>query len=127
MKTKECLKEVKKIFEQLKNGWIFVEGKKDKQALNNLGFEKILTIAGNLRLSCEKLAKEKGEIKVFVLTDIDRRGDQLAGMAKEELEGISLRVDLTMRKKLAYALNIRYFENAKRAYDKLIKEGENNG
>lgn len=126
MKLKERLKKAKALLEQLKEGWIFVEGKRDKEALAKLGLHNVLTISGNLRLSCERIRKQ-GEEKVFVLTDFDRRGGQLAKMAKDELEGQSITADLTVRKILARTLKIRYFEDAKRAYDELIEEGEKNG
>jgi len=109
--------------EQLKDGWVFVEGKKDKQALEKLGIRNILTISGNLRLSCGKVKAKK----VFVLTDLDRRGDELARAARDELEGRSIKADLEVRKKLAHTLRIRCFEDAKRAYDELIEEGEKDG
>jgi len=126
LEIKERLKKAKALLEQLEDGWIFVEGKRDKEALAKLGLHKVLTVSGNLRLSCKRV-KEKGDEKVFVLTDLDRRGDQLAKMAKDELEGLSITAELTTRKILAYMLNIRYFEDAKRAYDELIEEGEKNG
>ena len=128
MEIKERLKKINKTLEELKKGWIFVEGKRDKNAFLGLGIENVLTISGNLRLSCAKLKKTmKGDEKVFVLTDLDRRGDQLAKMAKDELEGLSVVADTRTRKVLAYALNIRYFEDVKRAYEEIMKKGENNG
>jgi len=127
LKIQERLKKAKVLLEQLKDGWIFVEGKRDKEALAKLGLHNVLTISGNLRLSCERVRKQKGDVKVFVLTDLDRRGGQLAKMAKDELEGLSITADLITRKMLARTLKIRYFEDAKRAYDELIEEGEKNG
>jgi 5S rRNA maturation endonuclease (ribonuclease M5) len=121
--TERC-KRAKRLLEQLREGWIFVEGKKDKEALRKLGLEKVLTISGNLRISCRKLDKD---VKVFVLTDLDRRGDQLARTARDELEGYSIIADLTVRKRLAHTLRIRYFEDTTKAYDELIEEGEKNG
>ncbi|MFH1520889.1 MAG: hypothetical protein ABID61_04540 [Candidatus Micrarchaeota archaeon] len=102
------------------------QGKKDKTAFGRLGFTKILTISGNLRLSCAKLAREYPAVKkVFVLTDLDRRGHQLAKLAKEELERFSIGADLEMRGDLGYILGIRNFENTKKAYDKFIEENMN--
>ncbi|MBU0533093.1 hypothetical protein KKB44_06390 [Candidatus Micrarchaeota archaeon] len=123
MEIKDRLKRLGKLLERLKEGYVFVEGKKDKKALEKLGITNVLTISGNLRLSCDKV--EKGT--VVVLTDLDRRGDELAVAAKDELERHSISVDLETRKMLAHTLRIRYFEDVKRAYDELIKEGEKNG
>ena len=125
MEIKDRLKRLEKILSQLRNGWVFVEGKRDKQALKELGIVNVLTISGNLHLSCRKI--EKHVQKVYVLTDLDRRGDELAKAARDELEGMSIRADLEIRKKLAHTMRIRYFEDAKRAYDELIEEGEKNG
>ena len=126
MEIEERLKRLVKLLKKLEGGWIFVEGKKDKEALEKLGLRDILTISGNLRLSVTRLSGVKAE-KVFVLTDLDRRGDELALRARDELEACSIRADLEMRKDLAHMLRIRNFEDAKRAYDRLKQEGENNG
>ena len=117
MEIEEKIDKTKKIIAELKNCWVFVEGQKDKKALYELGITKVLTISGNLRLSCNRV----DGMKVFVLTDLDRRGDELTLKARDELEGHSIRAELEMRKKLAYLLGIRNFENAKSAYDKLIE------
>jgi 5S rRNA maturation endonuclease (ribonuclease M5) len=112
------MKKLEIILEKLKGEWIFVEGLKDKEALKKLGFQNILTISGNLRQSCRRVEAEK----VYVLTDLDRRGDQLAKMAVDELESNSIRADLEVRKKLAFLLRIRFFEDACRAYEELKGE-----
>ena len=124
MEIKERLKRLKKVLEQLKNECVFVEGKRDKQALEELGITNVFTISGNLHLSCDKIGNVQ---RVFVLTDLDRRGDELAKAARDELESRSIKADLEARKKLAHTLRIKYFEDAKRAYDELIVEGEKNG
>jgi 5S rRNA maturation endonuclease (ribonuclease M5) len=125
LKIEERLKRLRKLLGQLRGGWVFVEGIRDRHALEKLGITNILTISGNLRQSCRRL-DGKAE-RVYVLTDLDRRGDELAKAARDELEALSIRADLEMRKKLAHTLRIRYFEDAKRAYDELIEEGEKNG
>ncbi|MDD5339929.1 MAG: hypothetical protein PHV13_01630 [Candidatus ainarchaeum sp.] len=126
MEIKQKLKLLDKILKQLREGWVFVEGKRDREALALLGCRNVLTISGNLRISCDRVA-EKGVETVFVLTDLDRRGEQLAALARDELEARSIRAELETRKALGRILNVRYFEDAKRGYDELIEEGENNG
>ena len=81
---KEKIEKLDKIFEKLRNEWIFVEGKRDRQALKNLGFSKVLTISGNLRQSCMKV-----DNRVYVLTDLDRRGDELARKARLTMKAYS--------------------------------------
>ncbi len=126
METRQKLKLLGKILKQLREGWVFVEGKRDREALALLGCRNVLTISGNLRMSCDRIA-EKGVGKVFVLTDLDRRGEQLAALARDELEARSMRAELDARKTLGRILNVRCFEDAKRGYDSLIEEGEKNG
>lgn len=112
------MKKLEKLLEKLRGEWVFVEGIKDRKALRKLGFRNILTISGNLRQSARKVEADK----VYVLTDLDRRGDQLARMALDELESNSIRADLEARKKLAFLLRIRFFEDAYRAYEELKGE-----
>jgi len=130
VEIKERMKKLAKMFERLKEGQIFVEGKRDREALEKLGFTGILTISGNLRQSCERAARMDVE-KAFVLSDLDRRGDELAKRAGDELGSLSIRADTMTRLELAHLLRIRCFEDAKKAYDKLTEEmtekGENNG
>lgn len=126
VEIKKRLKKLTKLLKKLESGWIFVEGKRDKEALERLGLRRILTISGNLNMNVRRLSDEKADV-VFVLTDLDRRGEKLAFKAKDELEACSIRADLEMRRDLAHMLKIRNFEDAKRAYDKLKEEGEKNG
>ena len=126
MEIRQRIKLLGNILNQLREGWIFVEGKRDREALALLGCRNVLTISGNLRISCDRLANE-GIGTVFILTDLDRRGEQLAGLARDELEARSIRAELDIRKALGRILNVRCFEDAKRAYDELMKEGENDG
>lgn len=123
MELRQKLKVLDKLLGELRSGWVFVEGKRDKEALAELGCRNVLTISGNLRLSCERLASQSVG-KVFVLTDLDRRGEQLARAAEAELEGHSMAADLMMRKRLARILKIRQFEDAKRGHDRIREEVE---
>ena len=127
MEIEERLAKTEKCLEELKEGWVLVEGLKDKSALEKLGIGKILTISGNLKISCEKLACEHESEKVYVLTDLDRRGDEQAKRAIEVLESHSIRGDLEMRKRLAFLLRIKFFEDALRAYHQIKEEGEKHG
>jgi 5S rRNA maturation endonuclease (ribonuclease M5) len=119
----ERLKKLKHLLEQLQDSWVLTEGLRDKEALRRLGITKVLTISGNLRQSCERLSARDVD-KAYVLSDLDRRGDELAKSARDELEARSIKADLEMRRKLAHLLRIRNFEDAARAYEKLKEEGE---
>lgn len=120
----ERLKKLDRMMDSLRGEWILVEGIKDRKALSALGMTNILTISGNLVQSCERLSAREAD-KAYVLTDLDRRGDELALRARDELERHSIRADLRMRKDLAHLLKIRNFEDAHRAYEKL--KGEQHG
>ncbi|MCI0503116.1 hypothetical protein L0Y65_00220 [Candidatus Micrarchaeota archaeon] len=126
----ERLKKLEKILDMLRDSWVLAEGQRDRKALAALGVRRVLTISGNLRASCGQLGRENAD-KAYVLSDLDRRGDELARSASDELGSLSIRADTQTRLKLAHLLRIRYFEDAKRAYDKLkeelTKKGENNG
>lgn len=105
----------------LQDEWVVVEGKRDKKALEELGFHKVRAIAGSPRRSISRL-RGTAE-KVYILTDLDRRGNQLARMAKEELEANSISADLEARKKFAGIFRLRFFEDARRRYEKLVEQG----
>jgi 5S rRNA maturation endonuclease (ribonuclease M5) len=118
------LKAIRRIFSDLQENWIFVEGKKDKRALENLGFSRIKTVSGNLKQSCREL--DGIAQYVIVLTDLDRRGDQLLKAAKDELEAYSIKADTETRKRLAVILALRYFENIERKFKEFMKIVEEN-
>lgn len=130
METRERLKKLDKILDKLRDSWVLAEGQRDRSALNGLGIVNVLTISGNLRASCGILGAKNVD-KAYVLSDLDRRGDELARRAGDELGSLSIRADTETRRMLAHLLRIRYFEDAKKAYDRLkeemIEKGENNG
>jgi 5S rRNA maturation endonuclease (ribonuclease M5) len=130
VKLGERLRKLDIILDRLRDSWVLAEGQRDRLALTGLGVRKVLTISGNLRASCGLLGRENAD-KAYVLSDLDRRGDELAKTASDELGSLSIRADTGTRLELAHLLRIRHFEDAKRAYDKLKDEmaekGENNG
>lgn len=107
------------ILSDLRENWLFVEGKRDKIALEQLGCTKILTISGNLRRSCNALGADVD--RVIILTDLDRRGDQMLLAAKDELEGCSKKADTETRRRLAGILGLRCFEDIARKYDDFME------
>jgi 5S rRNA maturation endonuclease (ribonuclease M5) len=118
------LKRLRKIMAELEDNWLFVEGLKDKKALEKLGLRRIKTISGNLRQSCREL--DGVAQYVIVLTDLDRRGDQLMRAAKDELEALSIKADTETRRQLAAILALRYFEDIERKYKEFMKIVEEN-
>lgn len=116
------LKNLKKILQELRETWVFVEGKKDKEALAKFKIKNVLTISGNLRISCNKV-KDVTE-NVIILTDLDRRGNELAIRAREELERYSVKADTETRKHLAGILDLRCFEDMERKHVKFMEKIE---
>jgi len=81
---------------------ILVEGKKDVNALNSLGFHRVYAIhetSKTLRESLEKIASliSKKE-KVCILTDFDKKGKTLYLLIKAELSQMpGIRLDSSLR------------------------------
>lgn len=118
--ARKTLKKLRQLLAHIKESWVFAEGQKDRRALERLGCTRVLTISGNLHSACEKVRGKAEE--VVVLTDLDRRGDELAKLARGELERYSIRAELETRRKLAGILKLRYFEDADRKYEELMEE-----
>lgn len=121
---KRTTKRLEKIINALTESMVFVEGQKDKKALLKIGCKEVLTVSGNLRNS-SLLASNNHTKKVIVLTDLDRRGNELAVRAREELEGFSIKVNTEYRTMLGGILKIRYFEEIDGKYEKFMEELEN--
>ena len=119
-KLRKNLKDLERILSDIRENWIFVEGLRDKAALEKMGCSKVKTISGNLQKSCNALGQDV--VRVIVLTDLDRRGDQLAIAAREELESCSKTADVETRKRLAGILGLRNFEDAERKYNSFIEK-----
>lgn len=112
-------KKLQRLLEKMEKSVVLVEGKRDKNALKQLGCNRVITISGRIRDVCETL---RGEDKVIIATDLDRRGNEMARKAREELEGCSVSADSETRVLLARILKIRYFEDAKRGFDEFMEE-----
>ncbi len=117
-------KKLRRLLEKMEESVVLVEGKRDKGAFEQLGLVRVITIAGRIRDVCESLAGE--EMEVVIATDLDRRGNEMARKAREELERCSLAADSETRVLLARILKIRYFEDVKRGFDEFMKEVEAN-
>lgn len=92
----ELLKQIEKAKEYL----IIVEGKKDKHALQQLGFEKIFVInetGKSLYEKIEQIQNLVGRDKVCILTDFDKKGKKLYLLLKSKLSESGARLDNTIR------------------------------
>ena len=80
-------------------GALIVEGRRDEVALRNLGVRAEIIRLSRLPLTEIALtASSYGE--VMILTDFDRKGDELAGKLLRYLEGYPCRVDAETRREL---------------------------
>ena len=120
-------KELKKLMEKLEDAVVLVEGKKDERALEPYvrGGEILLASSGRLRKACER-ASELGAREAVVLTDRDKAGEELAKMAKEELERHGIHANLEVRKTLLAMLRLAYVENFEKKYEEKRRELEKN-
>ena len=127
---KEKQKLLSRSLAELEQGFILVEGLKDKSALTKLGYleRKIFTISGNLILSLKKIQdmaeqnEDMAQQKVYVLADLDRRGEQQAQKAKEEIEANNMRADIELRRIIGRILNITHFEEMQAAYSNFMDQ-----
>jgi 5S rRNA maturation endonuclease (ribonuclease M5) len=93
--------QLKKQIEKAKSYIIVVEGKKDKKALQDLGFKNIFIIHETgkpLYWKIEKIAEncDKKE-KVCILTDFDKEGKKLYFLLKEKFQELGIKQDNSLR------------------------------
>jgi len=90
------LNEIKKAIES--NALIIVEGKKDKVALEKLGFENIFVLHGKPFYKAIEEIEGKKIKKCIILTDLDKKGKQLYYVFKRALVRRGIRVIDKLRK-----------------------------
>lgn len=90
-----------KQLEKAKPHLIIVEGKKDKDALQHLGFENIFVIHETGKSFGEKIEQIQDlcdkKDKVCILTDFDKKGKQLYLTLKSKLQEAGVRLDNSLR------------------------------
>jgi 5S rRNA maturation endonuclease (ribonuclease M5) len=89
---------------------IIVEGNKDKEVLEKLGFNKVFVISGK---SLEKVAEEIREGEVIILTDFDEEGRKKFKLLKKLLESKGVKVDKNCRRKLKFLFKVGKIEELK--------------
>lgn len=115
-KSNADAKKLEMLIEKLQENCVLVEGKRDKLAMQKLGCKDIITVSGRTS-QLRDVIKAK---KVIVATDLDRKGNQLARMVRDEMEGL-VKVDSETRIHLARLLELKYFEDVKRKYDEFYE------
>ena len=97
----ELLNEIQKAVDR--NSVVIVEGVKDKDALEQLGFQNIIVLHGRafykkieeIVIMAKKFGKE-----VIILTDLDRKGKQFYTAIKKELAREGIKVNDKLRELL---------------------------
>ncbi len=92
---------------------ILVEGKKDKEALTNLGIANIKTVSQKpLYKTVEEVSGSKET--VVILTDLDREGRKYYSYLKHHLQKSGVKVDRKFREFLLKNTNIKQIESMKK-------------
>lgn len=96
---------------------IIVEGKKDREALESLGIENIITLKKPLYCIVEEVAeKSKGAV---ILTDFDKKGKELYGRLKKDLSRNGVKVDSHFREFLQKSTRLSHIEGLKSYVERL--------
>jgi len=105
-------RKLEKQFEEAREQLIIVEGKKDKEALEILGFKHIFVInetGKSLYEKIEEVEEKVGKRKICILTDFDKKGKKLYLIIKSELRKRKVKMDNSLRDSLL-RLNISHIE-----------------
>lgn len=81
---------------------ILIEGKKDEQALKNLGINgNFIKVSGSgLKLFEIAEIAAKSSSKVIILTDFDKKGNELAKRLAEDIQSLGSYPNLVIRRKI---------------------------
>ncbi|MEM2947985.1 MAG: hypothetical protein QXG02_00460 [Candidatus Anstonellales archaeon] len=115
----KALKALENILEDLRNGFVIVEGEKDAASLAECGITAI-------PVSGREVSAIRAEGNVIILTDLDEAGDELARMLQREFvsrKNVS-KVDSSTRIKLGGLLKLVHFENFSEKLEKTKRELE---
>lgn len=105
--------ELEEILQKLREEVVFVEGKRDVEALERLRVQAI-PIVGRVESAILKANRNK---RVVLLMDLDRKGNELAEKVYELLWSEGVKVDNESRRKLGKILRVKYFEELDRKYE----------
>ncbi|MCE5214785.1 MAG: hypothetical protein LLF83_08720 [Methanobacterium sp.] len=91
---------------------ILIEGKKDEEALRNLGINgNFIKVSGSpLKLFEIAEIAALSSSKIIILTDFDKKGNQLARKLSEDIQRLGSNPDLQLRRKIM-AITRRYIKD----------------
>ncbi|RLI97735.1 MAG: hypothetical protein DRP00_03620, partial [Candidatus Aenigmatarchaeota archaeon] len=84
------IENIEKEIRNVENSQIIVEGKKDREVLEKLGFKNVVEISGK---SLSEILKEIKKDSVILLTDFDSEGEKLAKRLYNFLKIYGIKVD----------------------------------
>jgi len=102
---KEIIKKIYDAAEKYKHHLVIVEGKKDREALQKLGFDNIVLLNKPLY----EVAESVSEKDVVLLTDLDKKGREIYSKLKKGLDKRGVTVDDTLRN-LLFKTELRQIE-----------------
>ena len=81
---------------------ILIEGKKDEEALRKLGIKGNFIKVSGSPLKLFEIAEEaaKSSSKIIILTDFDKKGNELAKRLAEDIQALGSHPDLEIRRKI---------------------------
>ncbi len=97
------------ILEKTKSTLILVEGIKDKQALESLGFTRVITLKNRPLFEVVESIEEK---EIILLTDLDKEGKKLFSILRKGLERRGVKTNNNLRRILA-RLGVKTIESLK--------------
>lgn len=100
-----------------------VEGRSDKKALEQLGITNIKTMQGSALADLPMKTSQD----IVLLTDFDRKGNEIAKRIAELFKNEGHDVDLTYREKLRKYTGVKQFEDLDKKVEQKIIESDENG
>jgi len=102
---RHLIEEIYSLVEKQKDMLVIVEGKKDKAALESLGFRNIIVLNKPLY----EIVEEINEKKILLLTDLDKEGKQIYAKLKKDLDKRGIQADDSLRN-LLFKTEVRQVE-----------------
>jgi len=110
---------------------ILIEGKKDEKALKKLGIDGTFIKVSGSGLKLFEIAEKsvKSSSKVIILTDFDKKGEQLAKRLAEDIQSLGSYPNLEIRRKIMGITRkfIKDIESLPRHMEQLELEERPNG
>ena len=113
---REVIEEIYRVIERDKDMLVIVEGKKDKKALEEVGFKRVIS----LNKPFYELVESINEKRVLVLTDLDKEGKQIYSRLKKDLNKRGVHVDDKLRN-LLFKTELRQIEGLTHYLNKFYK------